>query len=163
VDCDSRQARFVDPRRTATGARGPRCRLRDRRQHRRSHGHRQSRARSAARRGSSGAWRPRSTVLNTAAVLLDVGANVDCTAVNLEQVRGDGRHLLPLDFRHGASAGRPAFDWRRRRQGQQSDARSVFNCLKRLPINFIGNVEGRDLYNGHVDVIVPTDLSATLP
>jgi glycerol-3-phosphate acyltransferase PlsX len=26
--------------------------------------------------------------------------------------------------------------------------------LKQLPINFAGNVEGRDLYNGHVDVIV---------
>jgi glycerol-3-phosphate acyltransferase PlsX len=26
--------------------------------------------------------------------------------------------------------------------------------LKALPIQFIGNVEGRDLYNGHVDVIV---------
>jgi glycerol-3-phosphate acyltransferase PlsX len=26
--------------------------------------------------------------------------------------------------------------------------------LKRLPLNFIGNVEGRDLFNGNVDVIV---------
>jgi glycerol-3-phosphate acyltransferase PlsX len=26
--------------------------------------------------------------------------------------------------------------------------------LKQLPLNFIGNVEGRDLYNGKVDVIV---------
>jgi glycerol-3-phosphate acyltransferase PlsX len=26
--------------------------------------------------------------------------------------------------------------------------------LKRLPINFVGNVEGRDLYNGNADVIV---------
>jgi len=26
--------------------------------------------------------------------------------------------------------------------------------LKRLPLNFVCNVEGRDLYNGHVDVIV---------
>src|SRR5258708_30665151 len=32
--------------------------------------------------------------------------------------------------------------------------REAFQLLKRLPINFIGNVEGRDLYNGHVDVIV---------
>ena len=26
--------------------------------------------------------------------------------------------------------------------------------LKQLPLNFVGNVEGRDLYNGKVDVIV---------
>ena len=32
--------------------------------------------------------------------------------------------------------------------------REVFKILKALPINFVGNVEGRDLYNGHVDVIV---------
>ena len=65
------------------------------------------------------------TVLNTAAVLLDVGANVDCTANNLGAVRGDGRYLLPIDFRHGASAGGAAFDRGRRRQGQRADARGV--------------------------------------
>jgi glycerol-3-phosphate acyltransferase PlsX len=30
----------------------------------------------------------------------------------------------------------------------------AFQLLKQLPLNFVGNVEGRDLYNGHVDVIV---------
>src|SRR5256885_6217986 len=32
--------------------------------------------------------------------------------------------------------------------------REAFPLLKQLPLNFIGNVEGRDLYNGKVDVIV---------
>jgi glycerol-3-phosphate acyltransferase PlsX len=32
--------------------------------------------------------------------------------------------------------------------------REAFHLLKRLPIRFVGNVEGRDLYNGQVDVIV---------
>jgi len=32
--------------------------------------------------------------------------------------------------------------------------REAFQLLKRLPLNFVGNVEGRDLYNGQVDVIV---------
>ena len=32
--------------------------------------------------------------------------------------------------------------------------REAFHLLKRLPLNFVGNVEGRDLFNGHVDVIV---------
>ena len=32
--------------------------------------------------------------------------------------------------------------------------REAFPLLKQLPINFIGNVEGRDIYNGRADVIV---------
>ena len=69
-------------------------------------------------------------------------------------VRGDGRNLLPLDFRHEASAGGPALDRRRRKQRQRPDARRLFSCSSACRFNFIGNVEGRDLYNGHVDVIV---------
>src|SRR6202043_1117816 len=32
--------------------------------------------------------------------------------------------------------------------------REAFQLLKKLPLNFVGNVEGRDLYGGQVDVIV---------
>jgi len=32
--------------------------------------------------------------------------------------------------------------------------REAFQLMKNLPLNFVGNVEGRDLYNGKVDVIV---------
>ncbi len=32
--------------------------------------------------------------------------------------------------------------------------REAFGLLKQLPFNFVGNVEGRDLYNGRVEVIV---------
>ena len=32
--------------------------------------------------------------------------------------------------------------------------RDSFQLLKQLPLNFVGNVEGRDLYGGQVDVIV---------
>ena len=32
--------------------------------------------------------------------------------------------------------------------------RDAFQLIKLLPLNFLGNVEGRDLYNGHADVIV---------
>src|SRR5260370_41302194 len=32
--------------------------------------------------------------------------------------------------------------------------REAFLLLKQLPLNFVGNVEGRDLYNGRVEVIV---------
>jgi phosphate acyltransferase len=93
------------------------------------------------------------TVLNTAAVLLDVGANVDCEAVNLEQfaVMGDIYCRAIFGMRHPRvgllSIGEE--------EGKGNDlTREAFQLLKQLPINFIGNVEGRDLYNGHVDVIV---------
>ena len=32
--------------------------------------------------------------------------------------------------------------------------REAFKPLKQLPLNFVGNVEGRDLYIGQIDVIV---------
>ncbi|MFY9561138.1 MAG: phosphate acyltransferase PlsX [Terriglobales bacterium] len=93
------------------------------------------------------------TVLNTAAVLLDVGANVDCDPVNLEQFAVMGDIYC-----------RAIFGMKRPRIGLLSIGeeeskgneltREAFQLLKQLPLNFIGNVEGRDLYNGQVDVIV---------
>ena len=93
------------------------------------------------------------TALNTAAILLDVGANVDCTPQNLEQFAVMGEIYC-----------RSIFGMKRPRVGLLSIGeeeskgneltREAFKLLKRLPIQFVGNVEGRDLYNGHVDVIV---------
>jgi glycerol-3-phosphate acyltransferase PlsX len=93
------------------------------------------------------------TALGTAASLLDVGANVDCTPENLEQFAVMGEIYF-----------RSMFGTRRPRVGLLSIGeeenkgneltRDAFRLLKQLPLNFIGNVEGRDLYNGHVDVIV---------
>jgi glycerol-3-phosphate acyltransferase PlsX len=94
------------------------------------------------------------TAPGTAAMLLDVGANVDCTAQNLQQFAVMGE----IYFRSMFPAGR------RPRVGLLSIGeeetkgndltRESFQLLKNLPLNFIGNVEGRDLYNGHADVIV---------
>ena len=99
------------------------------------------------------------------AMLLDVGANVDCTPQNLEQfaVMGD------VYFR--AMFGNTVGDMHGKRPGktgprvgllsigeEESKGNALtlesFQLLKQLPLNFIGNVEGRDLYNGKVDVIV---------
>jgi glycerol-3-phosphate acyltransferase PlsX len=93
------------------------------------------------------------TAVGTAAELLDVGANVDCKPHNLEQFAVMGEIYY-----------RSMFGTRRPRVGLLSIGeeetkgneltREAFQLLKRLPINFVGNVEGRDLYNGEVDVIV---------
>jgi glycerol-3-phosphate acyltransferase PlsX len=93
------------------------------------------------------------TAPGTAAILLDVGANVDCKPENLEQFAVMGEMYF-----------RSIFGTRRPRVGLLSIGeedskgneltREAFQLLKRLPMYFIGNVEGRDLYNGQVDVIV---------
>jgi glycerol-3-phosphate acyltransferase PlsX len=93
------------------------------------------------------------TVLNTAAILLDVGANVDCTPINLEQFAVMGDIYCRSIF--GMKRPRVGLLSIGEEEGKGNDlTREAFQLLKRLPINFIGNVEGRDLYNGHVDVIV---------
>ena len=99
------------------------------------------------------------------AMLLDVGANVDCTAQNLEQfaVMGDIYFRAMFRERFGDMYGKKAGVIGPRvgllsigeEESKGNDlTREAFQLLKQLPLNFIGNVEGRDLYNGQVDVIV---------
>ncbi|HEX3376735.1 MAG TPA: phosphate acyltransferase PlsX [Candidatus Acidoferrales bacterium] len=93
------------------------------------------------------------TALNTAAILLDVGANVDCNANNLAQFSVMGDIYCRSIF--GKKHPRIGLLSIGEEEGKGNDlTREAFHLLKKLPINFIGNVEGRDLYNGHVDVIV---------
>ena len=105
------------------------------------------------------------TAPGTAAMLLDVGANVDCEPHNLEQfaVMGDIYFRAMFGSRFGDVSGKkhgtpgPRVGLlsigEEEAKGNQL-TREAFQLLKRLPLNFIGNVEGRDLYNGKVDVIV---------
>jgi len=93
------------------------------------------------------------TLSGSPSILLDVGANVDCKPQNLEQfaVMGElyARSVLKISRpRVGVlSVGEE--------EGKGNDlTREAYALLKQLPINFIGNVEGRDIYNGNCDVIV---------
>src|SRR5262249_42018101 len=93
------------------------------------------------------------TALGTAATLLDVGANVDCSPENLEQFAVMGE----IYFRSMFGTKRPRVGLlsigEEETKGNQL-TREAFQLLKKLPLNFIGNVEGRDIYNGQVDVLV---------
>jgi len=93
------------------------------------------------------------TAIGTAATLLDVGANVDSKAHNLEQFAVMGE----IYFRSMFGAKRPRVGLlsigEEETKGNEL-TREAFQLLKQLPLNFVGNVEGRDLYNGEVDVIV---------
>jgi glycerol-3-phosphate acyltransferase PlsX len=104
------------------------------------------------------------TAPGTAAILLDVGANVDCKPHNLEQFAVMGEIYFRSMFEHAGFGRAGLGSGKRPRVGLLSIGeeetkgneltREAFQLLKRLPLNFVGNVEGRDLFNGRVDVIV---------
>src|SRR5437879_1975179 len=93
------------------------------------------------------------TSAGKAAILLDVGANVDCKPHNLEQFAVMGE----IYFRSIFGTRRPSVGLlsigEEETKGNEL-TRESFQLLKQLPLNFVGNVEGRNLYNGEVDVIV---------
>jgi phosphate acyltransferase len=93
------------------------------------------------------------TVQGTAAVLLDVGANVDCKPHNLEQFAVMGE----IYCRKILGTKRPRVGLlsigEEETKGNELTRESL-PLLRQLPLNFVGNVEGRDLYSGRVDVIV---------
>ena len=93
------------------------------------------------------------TATGSPCVLLDVGANVDCKPQNLEQfaVMGEMYARRVLKIRRPRvgllSIGQE--------EGKGNElTRQAFPLLKRLPIQFVGNVEGRDIFNGNCDVVV---------
>ena len=95
------------------------------------------------------------TAPGTAAILLDVGANVDCKPENLEQFAVMGEVYFRAMFGKRSFAPRVGLLSIGEEESKGNElTREAFQLLKRLPLNFVGNVEGRDLYNGQVDVIV---------
>jgi glycerol-3-phosphate acyltransferase PlsX len=98
------------------------------------------------------------TTQGTATILIDVGANVDSKAENLQQFAIMGDVYFRTIF-----AGRfPTSDQPRvgllsigeeESKGNEL-TREAYKLIKDLPVNFVGNVEGRDLYNGKADVLV---------
>jgi phosphate acyltransferase len=95
------------------------------------------------------------TAPGTAAILLDVGANVDCKPENLEQFAVMGEVYFRAMFGKRQTRPRVGLLSIGEEEAKGNDlTREAFQLLKQLPLNFVGNVEGRDLYNGQVDVIV---------
>jgi len=93
------------------------------------------------------------TATGSVATLLDVGANVDCKPQNLEQFAVMGEIYFRTMF--GTRRPRVGLLSIGEEEGKGNDlTKEAFHLLRQLPLNFVGNVEGRDLYNGRVDVIV---------
>ncbi|MGH9454418.1 MAG: phosphate acyltransferase PlsX [Terriglobia bacterium] len=88
-----------------------------------------------------------------ATVMLDVGANVDCKPIHLEQFAVMGEVYYRVIF--GVDRPRIGLLSIGSEDHKGNDlTREALALLKRLPVNFAGNVEGRDLYSGRVDVLV---------
>ncbi len=86
-------------------------------------------------------------------VLVDVGANVDCSPEMLAQfaVMGEIYSRIIL-HRPNPRVGLLSIGEEEHKGNDLT--RAAWPLLKSLRINFIGNVEGRDIYAGNVDVIV---------
>jgi glycerol-3-phosphate acyltransferase PlsX len=86
-------------------------------------------------------------------VLLDVGANVDSKVENLEQFAVMGEVYYRVVF--GARRPRVALLSIGEEEMKGNElTREVHARLKQSSLNFVGNVEGRDVFAGNVDVIV---------
>ncbi|MDR0842503.1 MAG: phosphate acyltransferase PlsX [Acidobacteriota bacterium] len=86
-------------------------------------------------------------------VMLDVGANVVCKPHHLVQFAVMG-HLFSKKI-VGIDSPRVGLMSVGEEESKGNDlVKEVHQILKRAHLNFIGNVEGRDIYNGRADVIV---------
>jgi glycerol-3-phosphate acyltransferase PlsX len=86
-------------------------------------------------------------------VLLDVGANVDTKPVHLREFAVMGHFYAPEVI--GTPSPRIGLMSIGEEEGKGNDVtREVFKVLKTTGLNFLGNVEGRDVFNGNADVIV---------
>jgi len=86
-------------------------------------------------------------------VLLDVGANVDSKAAQIEQFAIMGEIYCRTIF--GTRRPRVALLSIGEEEMKGNElTREAYNRLKQTSLNFTGNVEGRDVFAGNVDVIV---------
>ena len=93
------------------------------------------------------------TVQGRPVVVVDVGANVDCSPQMLEQFAIMGEIYSRLVYRTQTPRVGILSIGEEEHKGNDL-TRAAAQLLKLVPFNFIGNVEGRDLYTGRADVIV---------
>jgi phosphate acyltransferase len=93
------------------------------------------------------------TVKGAPVVVLDVGANVDCTPEMLAQFAVMGEVYSRIIFRNRRPRVGILSIGEEEHKGNELTRRTL-PLLKALPIHFIGNVEGRDIFSGAADVVV---------
>src|SRR3954452_16163213 len=86
-------------------------------------------------------------------VLLDVGANVDTKPAHLREFAVMGHFYAQMIF--GTEAPKVGLMSIGEEEGKGNElTKETFRVLKETGLNFMGNAEGRDVYNGNADVIV---------
>ncbi len=86
-------------------------------------------------------------------IVLDVGANVDSAPEWLLQFAVMGNEYAKFLF--GIDDPRVGLLSTGEERGKGNETtKAAFDLMQALPIQFIGNVEGRDIFNGRADVIV---------
>jgi len=93
------------------------------------------------------------TVKGTPVIVVDVGANVDCTPQMLAQFAVMGEIYSRTIFRNKSPRVGILSIGEEEHKGNEL-TRAAMPLIKALPLNFIGNVEGRDIYSGIADVVV---------
>jgi glycerol-3-phosphate acyltransferase PlsX len=86
-------------------------------------------------------------------IVLDVGANVDCSPEMLAQFAVMGENYSRIIF-HNRSPRVGLLSIGEEEHKGNELTKAAWPLLKALPINFIGNVEGRDIFSGMADVVV---------
>ena len=86
-------------------------------------------------------------------ILLDVGANVDAKPAHLREFAVMGHFYSQMLF--GIDAPRVGLLSIGEEEGKGNElTKETFRVLKEAGLNFMGNAEGRDIFNGNADVIV---------
>ncbi|MFN7997148.1 MAG: phosphate acyltransferase PlsX [Bryobacteraceae bacterium] len=93
------------------------------------------------------------TLAGNPVVVIDVGANVDCSPRMLAQFAVMGEIYSRIVLRRPKPRVGLLSIGEEEHKGNET-TRGATPLLKSLPLNFVGNVEGRDIYTGKSDVIV---------
>ncbi|MGH9613776.1 MAG: phosphate acyltransferase PlsX [Bryobacteraceae bacterium] len=93
------------------------------------------------------------TLVGKPVIVVDVGANVDCNACMLAQFAVMGEIYSRVIFHTPEPTVGLLSIGEEEHKGNEL-TRNATPLLKALPIKFIGNVEGSDIYSGKTDVIV---------
>lgn len=86
-------------------------------------------------------------------VMLDIGANVDCKAIHLAQYAILGETYAEIVLHRKRPKIGVLSNGSEDKKGNDLTKESC-SILQTLPINFLGNVEGVDLFNNKVDVVL---------
>ncbi len=93
------------------------------------------------------------TLKGSPVIVIDVGANVDSTPEMLAQFAVMGEMYSRIIFRNKSPRVGILSIGEEEKKGNEL-TRAATPLIKALPLNFIGNVEGRDIYSGIADVVV---------